>query len=131
MSLKPLMIASSMIELGAGLGLLCLPSMVAELLTGVELASPEGLTIARMAGCGLTALGISCWMAHNQVGRGPVVSMLFYNVAVAMVLAYAGAVLKLSGWVLWAAVGLHGGMSVWCLIGLLRGSQALPVDLPR
>lgn len=123
MLLKPLMIASSMIELGAGLGLLCLPSMVVELLTGVALASPEGLTITQMAGCGLTALGISCWMARNEAGRGPVVSMLFYNVAVAIVLAYAGAVLKLSGWVLWPAVGLHSGMSVWCAITLIQNGK--------
>lgn len=47
-----------------------------------------------------------------------VVAMLVYNTAATVVLAYAGAALRLGGALLWPAVALHAALAVWCLMSL-------------
>jgi hypothetical protein len=60
-----------------------------------------------------------CWLARNdqqnRVTAGPVAPMLFYNVAVATLLAYARLGLGLSGIGLWPTVALHAGLALWCV----------------
>lgn len=110
--------------MGAGLALVALPSAAVMILLGAPLDTPAALTVARVGGAGLFALGVACWLAR-QDGRGRaaaglVAPMLLYNIAAAMLLTSAGIGSGLRGVGLWPAVVLHAAMTVWCVASLLR-----------
>jgi hypothetical protein len=121
--MKFLQIASALIELGAGLALLCCPSVAATLLVGAPLEGPAALTVARVCGAGLLTLGVACWLARgdteSRAARGLIAAMWLYDIIVAAVLAFAAIGLGLHGMGLWPAVVLHGVMSVWCVACLM------------
>jgi hypothetical protein len=115
--LKRLLAITAAIEAGTGIGLLVVPSVIAQVLLGATLDAPAAVTVARVAGAALLALGVACWLARND-GRALVVAMLFYNVIAVAILAYAAVGLALSGIGLWPAIGLHTGLAGWCAIAL-------------
>jgi hypothetical protein len=115
--LKRFLVISAAAELGVGLGLVLVPATVAQLLLGATLDAPVALTVARVAGAALVALGLACWRARDD-GRVLVLPMLFYNLAAVAVLAYAAIGLALSGIGLWPAVALHTALAGWCVIAL-------------
>jgi len=125
--MKPLFIVIAAIELGAGLALLCCPSFTVALLIGSGLDNSAAVTLGRVAGAALSALGLVCWLArddtHSRAAGGLVVTMLLYNVAVAAILAFAGLGFGLRGIALWPAVVLHTMMAVWCSACLRRSPQ--------
>jgi len=117
-TMKPLLSATAVIEVGAGLALLVLPSAVVWLLLGAALETPAGLTVARVAGGGLLSLGVACWFARQDGGRpvtGLVRAMLLYNIVAVAILAGAGISSEVVGVALWPAVVLHTAMAVWCV----------------
>ena len=124
--MKALPIVTAVIEVGAGLALLGFPSAVAMLLLGTPLETPAALTVARVGGSGLLALGVACWLARGDTqspaARGLVGAMLLYNAAAVAVLAHAGIGLGLHGALLWPAVFLHAAMALWCVAYLLRST---------
>jgi len=117
--MKKLLAITAIIEAGTGLALLAAPAVLAQLLLGGTLDTPAALTIARVAGAGLLALGLACWLGRND-GRVLVVAMLFYNLVAVAVLTYAAVGLALSGIGLWPAIVLHTVMAVWCGLSLRR-----------
>ena len=120
--MKLLLIITAVIEAGAGLALLLIPTVAVSALLGVPLDTPTGLVAARIAGAALVALAIACWRARNgergSPATGVVEAMSFYNFAGAMVLVYAGIRLDLRSALLWPAIVLHLGLGVWCLSNL-------------
>ena len=108
-----------MIEAGAGLALLRLPSAAANLLLGTPLEAPAALTLARVGGAGLLTLGAACWLARSDAqspaARGLVTAMVIYNLGVAVILGAAGIGSDHVGVVLWPAVVLHTAMTAWCI----------------
>ena len=62
--MKALQTVSAVVELGAGGALLSCPSAMVVLLVGVPLETPAALTVARIGGAGLLALGVACWLAR-------------------------------------------------------------------
>jgi hypothetical protein len=117
--MRILQISSAIIELGAGLALLCCPSAATTFLTGAPLEGAAALTVARVCGAGLLSLGVACWLARgdtqSRATRGLIAAMLLYDVVVAALLAFAAIGWGLHGMALWPAVVLHGLMSVWCV----------------
>jgi hypothetical protein len=101
-----------------------LPSLLVTLLLGSSLDTRVALTVARVAGVALLALGIACWQARHEAqsraARGLLGAMLVYSASVFMVLAYAGIALRLAGICLWPVVVVHAAMTVWCVVGLLN-----------
>jgi hypothetical protein len=121
---KTLHTVTSVVELGAGLALLGCPSATVALLVGEPLEAPAALSVARVGGAGLLALGVACWLARDdtqsRAARGLVVAILLYNIGAVAVLTFAGIGFGLHGLALWPAVGLHVAMAAWC-VACLRG----------
>jgi hypothetical protein len=63
--MKLLLIIASVIEVGAGLALLLIPTVSVSALLGIPLDTPNGLVAGRIAGAALVGLAIACWQARN------------------------------------------------------------------
>ena len=98
--MKTVLILAAVGEAATGLALLIVPSLVGRLLFGEELTG-VAITVARVAGIALIALGVACWPGP------PLVGMLTYSAAVTLYLAYVGLAGGLIGILLWPAVVLH------------------------
>ena len=122
--MKIFQIASALIELGAALALMGVPSAMVTLLLGSPLDSMAAVVLGRLAGAALFALALACWLARGDAqgpaARGLIAAMAFYNLAVAALFTFAGLGPKLAGLALWPAVILHAAMAVWCLSCLSR-----------
>jgi hypothetical protein len=99
------LIYAAVAEAATGLALLIVPSLVGRLLLGEDL-SGVAIPVARVAGLGLTALGIACWPGP------PLAGMLAYGAAVTLYLAYLGFAGGATGILLWPAVALHAVLSI-------------------
>jgi hypothetical protein len=121
-----LLIVTALVEVATGLLLLFLPSIPLALLLDVSSAAPEAVFIARVFGAALLAIGVASYLARSdQQGAaqlGVLTGVLIYDAAAAILLAYAGLVLKMVGIALWPAVGLHAALAVWCLACLRIGA---------
>jgi hypothetical protein len=117
--MKTLLSVTALLEAATGFALAAFPSLLVSLLIGSPLDTRSGSLVGRLAGVALLALGLVCWLARNDqrssVTAGPVAAMLFYNVAVATLLAYARLGLGLSGIGLWPTVVLHAALALWCI----------------
>ena len=114
-------------EASIGLGLLFLPSVPFALLLGLESATIDAIFVGRIAGAALLAIGVASWMARTDVLSpalfGLLTGILTYNTAVSILLAYAGAVLKMAGILLWPTVAIHAILAVWGCLLLFRERQ--------
>ena len=97
---KKVLVLAAVSEAATGVALLIVPSLVGQLLFGVKLTG-MAVTVARMTGIALIALGVACWPGT------PLVGMLAYNAAVTLYLAYVGFTGGSTGLLLWPAVVLH------------------------
>ncbi len=98
--MKRLLVIVAVSEAATGVALLIVPSLVGQLLFGTELIG-IAMTVARLTGIALIALGVACWPGP------PLVGMLIYSAAVTLYLAYVGFAGGLTGILLWPAVVLH------------------------
>lgn len=118
-----LLVIGAVLETLAGVGFLVFPSSVMLLLLGEPLTG-AGLVVARLAGGGLLALGISCWYARatpvTRAGIGVAIGFLAYNVVASVTLALAQPASAASLLLLGASV-LHGLLAVALLAALLAG----------
>jgi len=120
--MKLLLIIAAVIEAGAGVALLLIPTVAVSALLGAPLDTATGLVAGRIAGAALVALAIACWQSRKgergSPATGVIEAMSFYNFAAAMVLVYAGTRLDLRSALLWPAIVLHLGLGAWCLLQL-------------
>jgi hypothetical protein len=128
--MKTLLTATAVIEAGAGLVLLGVPSLTASLLLGTPLEASAAMILARVGGAAILALAIVFWLtrdAYHLVSRGSAIAMAFYNIAVAAVLGLAGFGHGLHGILLWPAALFHVAMGAWCSATIIRNhSGVLP-----
>jgi len=121
--MKLLLTVTAVVEIGAGLALLGVPSVTASLLFGAALETSAAVTLARVGGAAILALAIVCWLARDAQGlaaRGLVTAMVFYNLVVGGVLAFASISDGLHGMMLWPAVAFHVAMGAWSVATLSR-----------
>ena len=121
--MKNLLSTTAVLEFGTGLLLVAIPSVLATLLFGAPLDTPVGLTVARVGGVALLAIGTACWLArldgHSRVARGLAGAMAIYNAGAVVIFVCAGLALRLSGIALWPVVVVHAAMTAWCITSLL------------
>jgi hypothetical protein len=98
--MKDWLVLAAVLEVATGAALLIVPSLVGQLLFGAELTG-MAMTIARVAGIALFALGVACWPGTPRVG------MVTYGAAVTLYLSYVGVAGDSAGVLLWPAVILH------------------------
>lgn len=112
-------------EVATGTGLLLVPAVVSTLLLGSGAISPEMLLFARVGGAALLCIGIASWLSRSDdqsvALRGLLIGLTIWNGLAAVVLAYAGLALKLTGVLLWPAILIHLLLGAWCL-ACLRSS---------
>jgi hypothetical protein len=117
-----LLTLTAVIEVVTGLALVALPSLLVTLLLGSSLDTPAALTVGRVAGAALLAIGVACWFARrdaqSRAAIGLVAAMLLYNIAAVAILTSAGIGSGLIGVGLWPAVVLHAGLAAWCIVCL-------------
>lgn len=101
---KPLAFAA-IAEVVTGLALIAAPSLVARLLLGTEL-SGVAVAVGRLAGIGLSSLGLACWPSGEPT-RAALCGMTTYGLLVTLYLVYLGVRGEWVGPLLWPAVALH------------------------
>jgi len=124
---KSLLSVTGALEAATGLGLLLVPSMVVELLLGATPGAPAGVTVSRVAGVALLAIGVACWRARtdaaSRAAKGLVAALLLYNVGVVAVLALARTSPTPVGIAFWPVVVAHAGLAAWCIAGLPKQAR--------
>ena len=98
--MKKVLALAAVSEAATGMALLIVPSLAGQLLLGAELTG-VAVTVARVTGIALIALGVACWPGP------PLVGMLTYSAVVTLYLAYVGFAGGFTGILLWPAVVLH------------------------
>ena len=123
---RSLLSVTGILEAATGLALLAAPSALVELLLGTPPGTPAAVTVSRVAGVALLALGVACWLAREDItgsaARGLVTAMLLYNLGVVAILMLAWTSPGLSGIALWPVVFAHIGLAVWCVACLSKRS---------
>jgi hypothetical protein len=107
------LIFAAVAEAATGVALLAVPSVVGQLLLGMELAG-VAVPVAGVAGIALIGLAVACWPGPQPIG------MLIYTTGVAVYLAYLSIAGSLTGILLWPAVVVHAVLAAlltWTLIG--------------
>jgi len=125
--MKSVLTVTAVVEVGAGLALLVLPSLACSQLFGSAPDTPVGVAVARIAGAALIAIGLACWFGRHEpksrAARGLVGTLVLYNVVVLAVLVHSGLSAGLSGDGLWPAASVHAVMAVWCAVSLFRSPR--------
>lgn len=106
--MKKLLILASASEFAFGLLLLLYPSLIARLLLATDI-SGAAVTVARIVGACLIALGVFCWPSGDS--RRQFYIMLTWSVLAACSLIIVG-IRWSAGVLLWPAVVVHGAVSV-------------------
>ena len=104
--MRKTLVFAAVAEAATGLALLLAPSLVGQLLLGQEFSGVT-ISVARVTGIALVALGVSCWPGP------PLAGMLIYSAVVTLYLAYLGFAEGLTGALLWPAVLLHLLLSIF------------------
>ena len=117
--MRSVLVLAAVAEVATGVALLLVPALVGQLLLGAELTG-IAMTVARVAGIALIALGVACWPGT------PLVGMLTYSVAVTLYLAYLGFAGVATGILLWPAVFLHAILTAFLTRALARSNTTKP-----
>lgn len=121
--MRTLLTLTAVIEMGAGMALMCCPSTTVELLLRSGLDTSAAVTVGRVAATALFALGVACWLARHDAqsgtARGLVSAMALYNLGAVVILGAAGVRSQPAGAALWPAVVLHTVMTAWCIRAFL------------
>ncbi|PNG24724.1 hypothetical protein [Methylocella silvestris] len=106
-------------ESATALCLLFQPEIAFRLLLGLDSVAIEVVFLGRAFGSALLAIGAACWLARadgpNPSRTGLLVGVFIYDAIVAMLLAYAGVALRLTGPLLWPAAAAHAALALWGL----------------
>jgi len=118
------LIVTAMFEGATGVLLLLAPALVFGFLFGWREVGPETALMGRVAGAAVLGLSAASWLARgdddSRALRGLLTGLLIYNVVATVLLAFAGAILKMAGLLLWPAVVFHVALTAWSVPCLRR-----------
>jgi len=110
MKYQTLLAITAILEILTGLALIIIPALVIRILLGAEITDPVVLTISRVGGSAILALGTACALARTDLpGKGLkalISGMLVYNTAVFATLANSALAFKTTP-ALFAALIIH------------------------
>ncbi|MET0656051.1 MAG: hypothetical protein ABWY94_10830 [Pseudoxanthomonas sp.] len=117
MRTRALLATVAVAEALAGCGLLVVPSIIARLLIGQPLSDGAGSIVGRVAGAAMVSLALACWLESRSTRlhrpAGLLTGLLFYNIAVPLVLLHGHFLQGANGGGLWAATGVHLALAAW------------------
>jgi hypothetical protein len=120
---RTLLVCAAVIEIITGIGLLLAPVLLIQILLGAEINDPVVVTIARVGGSAIIAIGIMCWQARkDQQGTGLKAltsGLLVYNAVVFVTLAYSAYSYKITP-ALIAALIVHFVLAIFCISALQK-----------
>jgi hypothetical protein len=124
MAMSTLLGLAAILEAATGLALMIHPTLAAQLLFG-DGVSGVGMTLSRVAGIALLALGVACWPGREAgSGSAPAFrAMLTYSLLVTIYLVYLGVVEHLMGMLLWPAVAAHVVFTLLLLVAWRHNRQ--------
>jgi hypothetical protein len=111
MTMKTLLLITSIIEAATGLALMATPAIVARLLLRAD-GSGVVDTLGRVAGVGLLSLGLACWPSREANSAPALRAMLTYNLLMTIYLVYLGVGGDWVGRLLWPVVAVHGVLTL-------------------
>ena len=97
---------SAAIEAITGVALIAAPELVARMLLGAGLAE-SGVAVARLAGCGLLALGLACWPGNEAANLQATRALFVYNLLAGLYLGYLRVGGGFVSYLLWPACAVH------------------------
>lgn len=97
---------SAAIEAITGVALIAAPELVARVLLGAGLAE-SGVAVARLAGCGLVALGLACWPGNEDANLQATRALFVYNLLAGLYLGYLRVGGGFVSYLLWPACAMH------------------------
>jgi drug/metabolite transporter (DMT)-like permease len=118
--MKRLLILAAVGEGLTGLILFVYPAIVTRLLFDSEIAA-AGVSMSRIAGIALIALGVACWPDRTTLRA--FFGMSTYSLLAMLYLVYAG-FNRGAGILLWPAVAVHAGLSVLLVWAWRKGREA-------
>jgi hypothetical protein len=114
---KQLLSTMGAAEAATGLVAAVAPSLLVELLLGAAPSNAAGVTVSRVAGVAILALGVACWLAREdpagRAAKGLVAAMLLYNAALVAILVLGWTSQGLHGIALWPVVLAHAALAIW------------------
>lgn len=117
--MKKLLTVTAIFESLTGLNLIAAPALLASLIFGSPLDTPTSVMVGRVAGAALLALGIACWAMRidslGKAARGFVGAMLFYNIAVILLLVYSLMESVGMGVAFYPVIIVHAMLAIWCI----------------
>jgi len=114
---RTILFVTAVLEMATGAGLLVLPSIIGRLLFREEFTG-VAISVARVTGIALIALGFACWP-----GCTALCGMLVYSAAVTLYLAYVGFAGSFSGVLLWPVVVAHLILTALLTRALIIGTE--------
>ena len=126
--MRRVLVLAAVGEAATGVALLIVPSLVGQLLFGVELTG-IAMTVARVTGIALVALGVACFSA-GEAGQG-LSGMLTYSLLATLYLVYLGRGGEWVGSLLWLAAAIHAALTVLLATSWLKNRQGKGKALPK
>jgi len=126
--MRRVLVLAAVGEAATGVALLFVPSLVGQLLFGVELTG-IAMTVARVTGIALVALGVACFSA-GEAGQG-LSGMLTYSLLATLYLVYLGRGGEWVGSLLWLAAAIHAALTVLLATSWLKNRQGKGKALPK
>ena len=116
---RMILFVTAVLEVATGVALLIAPSIIGRLLLGEELTG-VAVSVARVTGIALIALGVACWP-----GCTALCGMLVYSAAVTLYLAYVGFAGHFAGILLWPVVVVHLILTALLTRALISGRKTI------
>ncbi len=122
-SMKFLLKSTAVIEFLTGLGLVCAPAFMVDLLMGQSLTESAAIVISMIAG-GLISIALICWLVSDTGKAIPVIKGLaLYNFSVVSIVLFSAFQFSICNPLFVGVAGFHFIYGTWCLFAIRRGGS--------